>query len=167
MIWETRREEEGLLTLVGDRESWGKDTVHCGILHLDLITHLIWGILVLTEVIHQIPKNMQYLSMKHTSKMHPNLHQERDWISTFLEQNLHMAIKGSYQVSGVLCLWRVAGVEAVPGCALWAGAGWLSWAQALWKSRPKSAWYLKVGRNKTLHSDFTKEIPKNSTSVAK
>ncbi len=29
----------------------------------------------------------------------------------------------SYQVSGVLCLWRVAGVEAVPGCALWTGAG--------------------------------------------
>lgn len=34
-----------------------------------------------------------------------------------------MAKEYNYQVSGVLCLRRVAGIEAVPGCALWAGAG--------------------------------------------
>lgn len=31
MICETRREEEGLLTVVGDRESWGQDKVYYGI----------------------------------------------------------------------------------------------------------------------------------------
>lgn len=38
-------------------------------------------------------------------------------------KNVHMDKDCNYQVSGVLCLWGVAGVEAVSGCDLWAGAG--------------------------------------------
>lgn len=49
----------------------------------------------------------------------------------------------SYQVSGVLCLWRVAGINAVSRCAFGAWAGGLSLAQVLWRSWPKSTWYLR------------------------
>lgn len=54
---------------------------------------------------------------------------------SFLEQNLHTIKEVYYQVSDVLCLWRVAGVEAVPGCAFRARAGGISWARALWRPR--------------------------------
>lgn len=80
------------------------------------------------------------------------LNQERKGISTFLRQNWPRCKEYSYQVSGILPLWRVAGVEAVPGCALWAGTGWLSWVKILWRSRSKPTRYLEVGWNTTLHN---------------
>lgn len=61
------------------------------------------------------------------------------YISTLLKRNV-----GSYQVGGVFCIWRVAGVEAVSGCALWAGEGWLFLIEALWRSADESTRHLKM-----------------------
>lgn len=57
-----------------------------------------------------------------------------------------MGYERSYQVSGVLCLWRVAGINAVSRCAFGAWAGGLSLAQVLWRSWPKSTRYLRQKR---------------------
>lgn len=65
-------------------------------------------------------------------------------ILTFHPQNLHYQCPYSHQVCGIVCLWRVAGVYAVPGSALWAGA------RAVWRSKPESprdlenGWYKKL-----------------------
>lgn len=86
-----------------------------------------------------------------------HVNKRRMWIQVFLYH--------AYQVSSVLCLWGVAGVEAVPGSALWAGAGRLSREQAVWRAGPDSTRELRGEQEEyTVLSLQSKRSPKERYS---